>query len=248
MRFLLSLLLITTTVALQAQVLDGKTKVLNEPQGDPLFELNAGEKLYSYTDDEGWYKVRKEVWLEPNDLIEEEYVSEGTELKTKEGEKIGICLKELKVAEKRLIKGFRGKDRYVVILEGHVFRTKIAEGSIPELKISALLQEKNRSKQKAGFEALYEQYDFEKKEYGQFNVAVMREENKTAKEEKDFRVIIIFRGSTVLGVICNDHEVTARKVKSIYEDGSFKGIYLTKPTDKQRALIEDEILYDFLAL
>lgn len=248
MKHITALVFTFFTAGISAQILEDKTKILDKPQGDPLFEIEAGQQLYSFDGDDGWYKVRKEAWIKANDLIEEEYLSEGTELRNKEGDVLGVVLTEMKVTDKRFIKGFRGKDQYVVIVEGHVFRTKIKDGTIPEKKINEILAIKNRPKQTKAFEELFELYNFEKKEYEGFNVRVMRDPNKSVNEEKDFRVIVIFRGTAVYGVFCNDHEVTAPKIKATFEDGDFKGIYLSKPPAKQKVIIEEEMIYDFIAL
>ena len=234
---------------ISAQILQSNTRVLNKPQGEPAFELNEGEQLYTYPDDDGWHKVRKEAWVRAVDLIENKFLGQETNLMNKDGDKIGVVIKELKVKEKRLVEGFRDEDRYVVVLEGYLFRTKFKEGSIPEKKINELLAIKNRNTQAKGLKELFELYGFEEKEYGDFTAYAMRETNKTAAEEKDFRIIVLMRGSTsVYCVLTNGQNVTAPKIKATFEDGDFKGIYMTKPPAKTREKIEGTIMYDFLAL
>lgn len=236
-------------MSLSAQMTDELTKVLNKVKGEAVFEIEANQTLYAYPSDDGWHKVSREAWIPVADLLEDKFIGEGTELLNKDGDKIGKILKEMKVSDKRLVEGFRGKDRYVIVVEGYLFKTKFKKNSFPERRVDELLALKNRTEQVKGFKALFEQYNFVEKEYGDLTAFVMREDNKNANEEKDFRIIIIYRGSsTVYGVLTNDHRVTAPKIKATFEDDPYHGIYMYKPPAKQKALIEEEMMYDFIAL
>ena len=96
-------------------------------------------------------------------------------------------------------------------------------------------------------EDLYDLYDFEKREFEDFEVHVLREDGKTLNEEKDFRIIVINRGYGVFGIVTNAQDITLPKVKEVYEDGKFKSQFLYKPSAAQKTLMED-ILYTYLAL
>ncbi|MGB0176484.1 MAG: hypothetical protein ACPF9D_04915 [Owenweeksia sp.] len=235
---------------LNAQILEEETKVLDEPSGEPLFKLNSELAVYTFEPENGWYKCRREAWVGLADLPDEKYLYPGTVLKNKEGVKIGEVLKEIKIKDKRKVDGFRGEDRYIVILEGYIFKTKIKNGTSPEERVTELLAIKNRTQQYAGFEELFTLYDFEEREFEDLTAHVMREKHKTAQEEKDFRMIIIFRGETsVYAVITNDHgNVTAPKIKEESDDPPFHVIYLYKPPASQKDLVENTILYTFLGL
>ena len=78
----------------------------------------------------------------------------------------------------------------------------------------------------------------------------MRERHKTLAEEQDFRLIIVFRGETTpYAVIANDHSnVSAPKVKMTGGEAPFTILYLYKPPARQQEIIEDTILYTYLAL
>ncbi len=234
---------------LQAQILEEETRILSEPNGDPLFKLNAGLALYSYEPEEGWYKVRREAWVGKEDLPDDKYLYPGTVLKNEEGEKIGEVLKEVKVKDKRITEGFRKEARVIVILEGYIFKTKIEEGSIPEQRISELLAVRNRTEQFEGFKELFDRYDFEERTFEDLTAYAMREQHKTADEEKDFRVIMVFRGETSpYAIITNDHSATAPKIKEEFDEPPFHVIYLYKPPASSKDLVENTILYTFLSL
>ncbi len=235
---------------LQGQILEEETKILDEPSGEALFKLNEGSDLYTYEAEGGWFKCRREAWVEKSDLPDDKYLYPGTVLKNKKGDKIGEVLKEVKVRDKRKVDVFRGDSRYQVVLEGYVFKTKIEEGTMPEEKVNELLAIKNRTQQTEGFQELFDLYNFEKQEFEDLTAYAMRERNKTAQEEQDFRIIIVFRGETsVYAVITNDHgNVTAPKIKDEYDAPPFHIIYLYKPPASMKDLIENTILYTFLAL
>ena len=249
MRKLMVLISLLAGSLLQAQIIEDETTVLDKPNGEALFKLNADVGVYSYDPEEGWFKIRREAWITPSDLPDEKYLYPGTVLKDEGGKKIGEVLKEVKIRDKRKLDGYRGDDRIIVVLEGYVFKTKIKDGTVPEDKVNELLAEKNRSVQTAGFQELFDMYDFEQKEFDEFTAYALREKHKTAAEEQDFRMIVVFRGETsVFAVITNDHAVTAPKIKDEYDDPPFHILYLYKPPSSQKDLIENTILYNFLSL
>ena len=157
--------------------------------------------------------------------------------------------KLITVKEGEKVEAFRGNDRFKAIVEGYLFKTKFKDGSVPEERITELLALKNRNEQAEGFHELFETYSFEEKKFEELTVHVYREENKTLSEDKDFRVIMIFRNETSpYAVMTNDHVVTALKIKHSWEEYDFKVIYFYKPTSTQEELVQDKILYIFMGL
>ena len=249
MKKLFAVTLFALAMAANGQIIEDESKVMSKPSGEALFALNADQKVYSYQPEDGWYKVRKEVYVNPNEVVDDKYLSAGVKLFNKDNEEIGAVLAELKIKEGKRIEAYRGNDRYIAIIEGYLFKTKFKDGSVPEDRISELLAMKNRNEQVSGFEELFSEYNFEERKFEDLTVQVMREENKTLNEDKDFRVMIIFRGeSSVYAVVTNDHEVTAPKIKQSWEEYDFKVIYFYKPTSSQEELVQDKILYTFLGL
>ena len=248
MKFLLSALLSLCFIAAKAQIIEDPTQVLQKIQGDPVFSLNAGEKVYSYEPESDWFKIRKEVYIDPSSIVDEKYIASGTSLYNKEQEEIGKTLKDVKIVEGEKEKSFHGKERYHAIIEGYVFKTKFTDNSRPEDRISQLLALRNRTQQVEGFKELYDEYGFEKRDFEDLTAYVYREQNKTIKPEKDFREILLFRGESPYAVITNDQTVKAEKIKASWEDGDYKIIYFYKPTAAQEDLVQNTILYTFLAL
>ena len=250
MKKLFAFILAVISIIVSGQMIeDDFTKVMSKPSGEALFVLSADEKIYSYEPEEGWYKIRKEVYVNPNEVVDEKYLNAGVKFFNKENEEIGSALAEIRIKEGEKVDAFRGNARYKAIVEGYVFKTKLKDGSVPEERISELLAMKNRNEQSAGFKELFSEYKFEERKFEDLTVHVYREENKTLNEEKDFRVMMIFRGeSSPYAVVTNDHEVTAPKIKMTWEDYDFKVIYFYKPTSSQEELVQDKILYTFLGL
>lgn len=248
-KFALFTLLLLASV-LHAQIIeDDGTEVLDEIRGEALFRLDAGADVYSYRPEGGWYKVRKEVYVKPSEVIDDEVLPAGTKLKDEDGNEIGEVLREMEIVEGKIVDGFRSDDPYRAILEGYLFKTKFEDNSIPEARISEILGIKNRTEQQRQFSELREYYDFEKRVFEDLTAYVYREENKTAADEKDFRLIVLFRGETSpYAVITNDHEVTAEKIKVESDLYPYRVIYFYKPPTRQKQLVEEQILYTYLAL
>jgi hypothetical protein len=249
MRYAFSIVAILVMNWGYSQLLEENTNVLTKIQGDNLFSLNADEQVYTFEPDGGWYKIRKEVYVDPAFVTDKKYIAAATDLTNQEGEKIGSTLAEIKVVEGAIEKKYRGQERFKAIIEGYVFKTKIKDDSHPEERITKLLANKSRSQQTEGFKELFKDYGFEEREFGEFQAYAFREVNKTLADEKDFRVIVVYRGEgNVYAVITNSQTVGAPKVKSSWEDSSYKVIYMYKPTASQSEVIQDEILYTFIGL
>ena len=226
------------------------TRVLDKERGEPLFELNLGVAVYSFEPEEGWYRIRREVFIDPEIMSEGELIPAETALMDEDRNVIGKTLAEVEVIEGGIVNKPRGYKPYHAIIEGFVFKTKLQDQSAPETWLSKILENKNRTQQQAEFEELYDTYEFEKRKFEEFEVRVMREEHKTLNEEKDFRLIVVFRGETTpYAVIANDHtNVSAPKVKMTGGEEPFTIWYFYKPPARQQDLIENTILYTYLAL
>ncbi len=247
MRSLLLVICLTLGSALSAQILEENTQLLSAARGDAAFELNAGEHIYTYQGEDGWYKARKMVYLKAAD-IDENRLRAGAKLYNEDEEEIGKSIVELKLYELDTIEAFRGDNSYRAIIQGYVFETKLEDGSVPEERLGAIMATKNRTQQQEMFAELWANNEAENEEVGEYNVWVIYENDKTTRENKDFRLIMVFRGkATPYAVITNDHEVELPKVKEVWEDGEFKIQYLFKASASQKEKIE-ELIYKYLAL
>ncbi len=238
--------LLSLSFNVEAQILEDQAQFSDTKRGSAIFELNAGEHFYSFEPSDGWYKARKKVYLKPADVADGR-LSAGAPFYNEEGDKIGKSLEALKLYDLDTIEGFRSDTRLVAVVQGYVFETKIEEGTVPEERISQILTLKNRSDQKREFEALWDLNDAETREFGDLSATVIYEHNMGSAEEQDFRLIMIFRGSSPYALITNDHTVEIEKVKELWEDGNFKIYYFYKASSSQKETVE-EMIYTFLAL
>lgn len=242
--FIFVLLLITFSST--AQILKSKAKFSDVARGKAIFELNRGEHFYTYEGDDGWYKSRKMVYLKFSDLGDKR-ISAGTVFYNKEEEPIGQALEALKLYDIDTLEGFRSDPRIRAVVQGFVFETKIEAGSIPEERIGEILALKNRNEQQRLFKELFKVNEGVVEKFDDLEARVIFENNKVSSEEKDFRVIAVFRGSSPYAIITNKHTVELEKIKEVSEDGDFTIYYFYKASASQKAKVED-LIYDFLAL
>lgn len=240
------LLFLASLSILQAQVLEEKAQFADTKRGTAVFELNAGEHIYTYEPDDGWYKARKKVYLKPAD-VSENRLSAGATFFDEDGNKIGKAIEALKLYEVDTIEGFRSDPQIVAVVQGYIFETKLEDGSVPEEKLSQILALKNRTEQQAELKALWDDNQAESREFGDLTATVIYEYDKISAEEQDFRLIMVFRGSSPYALITNDHSVEIEKVKELWEDGNFKIYYFYKASASQKQTVED-MIYTFLAL
>ncbi len=249
MKYIVATLITLFAITGNAQLIEETTKVLNKIQGEPIFSLNADQSIFTFDPEDGWFKIRKEIYVDPALVADKKVISSGATLTDKEGNEVGATIEEVKVKEGEIVKGYRSKDRFRAIIEGYIFKTKIKDDTRPEDIITKLLAEKSRTVKEEGFTELFRSYGFEERTFEDLTAFAYREQNKTLSEDKDFRVIVVFRGpGNPYAVITNNQTVTAEKLKTTWEDGSYKVIYFYKPTAAQAELIQDKILYTFMGL
>lgn len=233
--------------SLSAQILEEKAAFTDKPRGEEVFNLIQGEHIYTYQGDDGWYKSRKMVYLLASD-IDGKKLRAGASLYNEDEEKIGETKAELKLYDLDTIESYRGDNSYRAVIQGYIFDTKLEDGSLPEAKIEEIMSIKNRGQQQQMFAELWADNDAENEEHGEFNVWVIHEHDKTTQKEKDFRLIMVFRGkATPYAVITNGHEISLPKIKEEWEDADFRVYYLFKASAKQKTAIED-LIYNYLAL
>ena len=233
-------------VMARAQVLEEKTEVLDAPVGEARWVQNAGTALYAYPAQEGWYRVRRKVYL-PMAAWDGNQIAAGTVLHNKDGDKIGETRQALSPVMADTVKRFRRKPRLRAILEGQVFKTKLAEGSLPEERLQDILQQRNRRDQMAGYEGLREDFAMARRSYDGFEARVLRAENRSLKEPGDFRIILVYRGSMPFAVMAKGHPISMERPKETWEMQDMTILYSYNPTEEQKALME-EILFTHLSL
>ncbi len=229
-----------------AQFLEEQTEFSKTARGEAIFVLGQGQQIYTYEPEDSWYKARKAVYLKMEDLGDKR-VSAGTVFYNKDEEVIGRALQDLKLYDIDTIEGFRKDDRIKAVIQGYVFKTKIVDGSIPEEALTEIFAIKNRNEQQRLIKSMHEAYGGTMSELDEMEIRVIYEDNKVSSEEKDFRLIMVFRGTSPYAIITNDHTVDLPKIKELWEQDEFRVYYFYKASASQKARIE-ELIYNFLAL
>ena len=63
MRYIITALFSLCVWIGNAQLLEDDTRVLDKVQGEALFSLNAEQAIYTYDPVDGWFKIRKEIYV-----------------------------------------------------------------------------------------------------------------------------------------------------------------------------------------
>jgi hypothetical protein len=169
----------------------------------------------------------------------------GSILRNAEGDEIGRVLSGLEPEAVDTVDPFRKDKRLVAILEAYVFKTKLARGSVPEDRVNQILAMRNRADQNQAWDELWEDFPSEEAEYPPFSVRVIRASEKHLTQEADFRLITVFRGSTLYALMTNNQELEPGRLKKTWTQAPFKILYFYNPTESQQELME-EILYTYL--
>jgi len=251
MKYLLYTFIVSIfSTALFAQTLDEAVDVLNKPGGETQFKLDKGAEVYAFPDNDGWHKIKRVVYVPISAVIDSSEIMAGVALLDEDGKEIGMAVENLNVEDGRYESGFRKEERFVASVKGYLFKTKFEDDSWPEKRVEELMNIRNVTQREEGLQKLYEEFGFEEREFGEFTAYVMREEQRSSNIENDFRIILIMKGETrPYAVLTKEHKnINPEKIKDEWERGPYRAIYFYKPREDQRQLIQDEILYTFLAL
>jgi len=244
---LIALLLSLFVLIGNAQTLDEKTSILAKKRGtQALFELHKGESLYSFAQDEGWYKIRKKVYL-PQGVLTGQNIPAETPLLDANDQEIGRTLSNCEAVEIDTIEAFRRDPQIVAVLEGYVFKTKIEENSVPEEYLQQALNQKSYRDQKEMLAQMEVSFALQEAKSKTLTARVLLPKNYALGEEQDFRLILLYRGSTLYGIISHQHRLEAPKVKLRVDDSPFHTLYFFKPSESQMKEVED-LLYSYLTL
>lgn len=248
MKIILSFLLLFSSMLLPAQIVEKSTVFKEAPRGKDLFQLEGGLEVYTEASGtEGWYRATRLVYLPLQTLQADQTIPAGQSFLNLAGDKIGEALKPLKALAIDTIKGFRSDDRVKVLVEGFLFKTDLADGSMLEQVVGEILALRNRKEQQERWEQVFRDYGAEEDHFEPFDAFAIRKQHASLREPDDFRMIVIFRGSSIYAVMSKDHTVPIEKTKMTEQIEDIRILYFYKPSDAQREVIE-EIMFTYLAL
>lgn len=246
MRILVLFFGILLSVSGSAQLIEGPENVLDTILGKPLFELKDSLRVYTYQPEENWYRLSV-VALVKNEDLQGNTLAAGAVLEDSEGEPIGKTLVELEVKETKTVDKRAYRKKTFVRLEGWLYRTKFHRNSIPEERLASIFNARKKAGQTAAIEEMVEINGFQKFEEGDYLLYVKSEENVSLEVEKDFRMIIVYRGSSLFCVITNRQEFEPGKYKDLKKEGPYTFTYFQRAPDKVHEEIRD-LMYAHVAL
>lgn len=233
-------------ISLNAQLIEGPEKVLDTILGQPRFELKDSLLVYTYAPVEDWYRLSVVVLVKDEDLSDKTITS-GAELFDEEGKPVGTMLAETEALETKKVDKRAYRKKTFVRLEGWLYRTKFHRNSIPEQRLASVLNARKKTGQNQAIEEMLETNGFSKHEYDDYLLWVRTEENLSLESEKDFRMILVYRGSSLFCVITNRQEFEPGKYKDLKTEGPYTFTYFQRAPDKIHEQIRD-LMYNHVAL
>lgn len=246
MRYLLYFFSFLLSYSGSAQLIEGPENVLDSVLGKPVFELKDSLRVYTYQPMDNWYRLSV-VAVVKNEDLQGTTLSAGATLEDAEGEPIGKTLAEIEVKETKTVDKRAYRKKTFVRLEGWLYRTKFHRNTIPEERLAAIFNARKKAGQTSAIEEMVEVNGFEKFEEGDYLLYVKSEENVSLETEKDFRMILVYRGSSLFCVITNRQEFEPGKYKDLKKEGPYTFTYFQRAPDKIHEEIRD-LMYDHVAL
>lgn len=248
MKYILSFLLFAGGVS-QAQILTKNSQVKDKPDGSTILSLNEQQEVYSFDPEDGWFKIRKIAWVPRSSIDEEGTIQPGTELSNWEGQPVGKTIEEVKAIENRPGKERQTRDRVEVVVEGYLYKFNIDRTTIPEEEVFEFLNKDKRNQRFDIMKPLMDTFGFEEENAGDLKVMVLLEKNRTLAPDKVFRMMLIFRGESMLvAALTRDHDFPVDEAKGGTEKQmNVLYTWFVKPNPRMKAPIE-EIMWTYLPL
>jgi len=241
-----TLVMALLTASLFAQITGSDAELFDKPGGKRLLALGADIQLYTGAADGAWFYSRVKVMVSKAEL-EEGIISAGAEIFNLKGESLGNLEANLKIVEKAEALGRKNRDKYQVILQGYVLKTRLKENSHPELALEEILQSKGQTT-----DALNEWIrTFKAQRHTKNGMIqyVLFEENYTLEDEQSFRIILHYKDASRLYAVSTHRQtIYLPKVKAQLDDQEIHHYFpANKPTDADLNSIKETAI-GFLAL
>lgn len=232
------LILLVSSFGISAQITLKDAALHTQAGGPKIMDLGEGMHLYTGAADGSWFYARGSFMVLQTD-VEGEQIASGAEIFDMKGQSLGNIGVSVKVVEKAQALGRKHRDKWVVILEGYVLKTRLKEDSHPELALEQILQSKGQINDEINqWIKTFKAKRFDKDGQIQY---VIYEENYTLEDEKSFRIILHYKdASRLMAVTTHRQKLHLPKVKFYVEDQEFHHYFpASKPTDKDLQLIKD---------
>lgn len=232
----ISIALLTLQLCL-AQKVKKNAELYTKPGVRVLFTIPEGTEVYTGPLTDNWYPTSLEVMIRKTEMNGHR-IAQGASvfLGSKE---IGVMPQQWDVTEV-IEAGGRHKDKYRVIIEGYLFKTKVDESTKPETEIEKIINRKgNLNAALANWVAAFKP---EKHLLPQGTVYIIRDHNRSLKGDRIRLLLFLKADNKLTAVVTDSHPLTAR-FRHIHREEPF--IYhfpFGKPTPNDFQEIEEIVL------
>lgn len=204
-RIVFSCILLFTGYLSYAQKVKKDAELYSKPGVRVLFTIPEGTEVYTGPMMDNWYKTSIEVMIRKTEMSGHR-IAQGASVYIGRKE-IGTMPQQWDVTEVVEASG-RDKDKYRVIIEGYLFKTKIDESTKPETSLEKVISK--RGNLNAGIAGWISEFKPEKHVLPQGTVYVLRDKNKSLKGD-GIRFLIYMKGDNRFhSVVTFDHPLNAR--------------------------------------
>lgn len=188
-----------------AQKVKKEAELYTKPGVRVLFTIPEGTEVYTGPMTDNWYPASIEVMVRRAEMSGHR-IAQGASVFIG-GKEVGVMPQQWDVTEV-VEAGGRHKDKYRVIIEGYLFKTKIDESTKPESALDKVIAKKGNIT--AGIADWVSEFKPEKHVLPSGTVYVLRDKNKTLAGE-DIRVLLFLKGDNRLtAVVTQNHPLSAR--------------------------------------
>lgn len=236
--------------SLHAQLLNANTEIFHsDDKSKVAFKVNKELEVYSQPKDKsGWFAVRMIVLVEKASVSEEDLLASESFIFDLDGEKIGATVNEITLLEKAKAQGRKNNDKWMTVIEGQVFKTKFARGTVPEIAFQDLFTSGKRGMMARQVDDYIDEHRLIREDIGEYSFYPIYRENHALKRDKDFKILLVYKkGGSFYGIVTHDFPLDI-PAKTTKEDHP---IYMYFPVMKanDRDLNEIfELVFDFIAL
>ncbi|GCD78840.1 hypothetical protein [Schleiferia thermophila] len=221
----------------QAQKVKKNAELYTKPGVRVLFIIPEGTEVYTGPMTDNWYPVSIEVMIRKAEMSGHR-IAQGASVFIG-GKEVGIMPQQWDVPEIIEATG-RHKDKYRVIIEGYLFKTKVDETTKPETEIEKIINRKGNIQ--AALTDWIAAFKPEKHILPQGTVYIVRDHNRSLKGDR-IRMLLFLKGDNKLtAVVTDSHPLTARFRHIQYEEPFIYHFPLGKPSPNDWKEIEEIVL------
>lgn len=220
-----------------AQKVKKEAELYTKPGVRVLFIIPEGTEVYTGPLTDNWYQTSVEVMIRKSEMSGHR-IAQGASVFIG-GKEVGVMPQQWDVLEVQDAGG-RHKDKYRVIIDGYLFKTKVDESTKPETALEKVIARKGNLN--AGISGWVSEFKPEKHVLPSGTVYVLRDKNKSIKGDA-IRILLYMKGdSRLTAVVTHSHPLNARFKHIQSEDPIIYHFPFGKPSQTDWEEIEGMVL------